>query len=606
MSCICGIVHFDQRPVDRDAISRMSASMRSSAPDGDTIDVRGHVGFAHNLLSTDKKSNRRRSALRSNAARMLVADARIDARADFLQQLLATGRLVDPASSDADVLLQAYDAYSDDLFNRLIGDFAFALWDGATQVLLLARDQFGARPIFYATIRNGIVFASQVRALLAHPEVSDEQDELAIGDFLMFGHFTDDSMTIYRQIRRIAGAHLVRASATGVVATRYWQPRIGSRIRYRDPEEYAQHFLDIFTRAVVDRLDGDLIAMEMSGGMDSTSIAAIASAAGPALGFELHTHTVSCKNFLPDDKEGHFAGVAASFLGVKNTQWVIGPLQLPIGGGARASRYTQPTYALDDEVDGVIISRISDSGARVMLTGIGGDVMFDGGGALSNFSSGTAEVLRQLADLIDYKKSHSTLRGLGIRAALMPVWSRPAGWVPDPLPAWFVPEFSNRTGMKDRWLDYWRGELSVNTLPQQFARRAFCAPLVPYSDHHLPIQVRHPFCDVRIANFCAGLSISAVAKKQPLVHAMRSQLPAEILRRPKTPLQGDLVHARLQARGGELDNESMRWSALASYVDQNTYRRALKHFANSAAPRSTWDTVYTTAPLCYLRWQIKT
>jgi asparagine synthase (glutamine-hydrolysing) len=603
MSCICGIVHFDGRAVDRDVLTRMSASMRSSAPDRETIDIRRNVGFAHNLLQIDKKSERRLPVSQLHQTRMLVADARIDARADFLHRLTASGCFADSRASDADLLLRAYDAYGHDLVEHLVGDFAFALWDDAKQTLLLARDQFGARPIFYAQIECGIVFATQIRALLQHPEISDEQSEIAVSDFLMFGHFTDDSMTIYRQIKRLPGAHLLHSSPNSVDVSRYWRPPIGRRIRYEDLDEYAEHFFEVFSKAVIDRLEGDVIAMEMSGGMDSTSIAAVAASSARVLGFELQTHTVSCKLFLREDEEGHYAALAAAHLGVNNRQWAIGPMKVQWGQHRGSRRYDEPTVALDNETDGAIISHMADSGARVMLTGIGGDLMFSGGYALPHWFGGTAEVLRQIGDLIDYKRAHGTVRGLGIRASFLPTWLRRTGWDPGPLPEWFLPEFVHRTGMRDRWATFWHNELPVTTLQAQFARRAFCAPLQPYTDHHQPILARHPFHDVRVAEFCAALPIAAVAKKQPLVRAMRSQLPSEVLARPKTPLQGDLVHARLRATANDLARAASREPILPGLVDQTAYLHALHNYMFSEPPQSTWVSVYTTSPLCYLRWK---
>jgi asparagine synthase (glutamine-hydrolysing) len=601
MSCICGIVHFDGRPVARDLLARMSATMRSSAPDGETIEVRGSVGFAHNLLQIDKKTTRRLPAKQSHANRILVADARIDARADFLRQLVASGCFADSSATDADLLLQAYEAYGEDSLKRLIGDFAFALWDDAKQTLLLARDQFGARPIFYAEIKDGIVFASQIRALLAHPEVSNEQDEIAVGDFLMFGHYQDESRTIFRQIKRLEPASTQVTTRSSSVVERYWKPSFQSRISYSRVEEYGDHFAELLEKAVLDRVEGDIVASEMSGGKDSTSIVAVAAGAAKSRGFDLRTFTMTCNRMFPEDQEGHYAEIAAKFLDVSNEQWAIEDFGLPDWSAYVFADRDEPFISLDREFEGAIASRMCASGAKVLLSGVGGDLMFAGPTPIPTFRRGVRRFARSCNDLLRYRLRHGTLRGLGLRAAL-PNRLRDKGWSPGDLPPWIEPAFVARANLTERWHRYWRIEADSISMEQQFARPWFSAHLNGAADHTPPIQVRFPFYDARIVQFCASLSLDTVHEKGPLVAAMQQKLPNEILRRPKASLAGDVIHARSQNHRRMVELTEKRRSTFEEFVNFELYLLQYDRFGKSPPPASTSVSLYSTAPMCYLRW----
>jgi asparagine synthase (glutamine-hydrolysing) len=173
----------------------------------------------------------------------------------------------------------------------LLGDFAFAIWDGPRGTLFCARDLFGARPLYYH-YRPGKVFgfASTPAALFAGSVLPRQLNEARIADYLVSElEGIDKTSTFYAEVFRLPPAHTATIGPTGLSLKRYWQPQPGPELRLATDEEYEEAFLDPFGKAVECRLrGGDTVASMLSGGMDSSSIVGVArklrlDAGGPPL-----------------------------------------------------------------------------------------------------------------------------------------------------------------------------------------------------------------------------------------------------------------------------------------------------------------------------------
>ena len=155
--------------------------------------------------------------------------------------------------------------------NYLIGDFAFALWDNLEKKLICARDHFGVRPFFYVKTERLFLFASTIDALLVHPMVSRQLDQTALGDFLIFGNYLDAELSIYKDIRRLPPAMHLYIDHTGYYNTKaYWKIAQQDTGERRNLSEHVEQFQYLFKQAVSDRIRTKTVAVEMSGGMDST------------------------------------------------------------------------------------------------------------------------------------------------------------------------------------------------------------------------------------------------------------------------------------------------------------------------------------------------
>jgi asparagine synthase (glutamine-hydrolysing) len=124
--------------------------------------------------------------------------------------LEAEGCHVPPSATDADLILCAYRVWGEGCVEHLLCDFAFAIWDERSQSLYCARDHFGVKPFYYSLSAKSLVFGNTLDCIRIHPGVSDELNDRAIGDFLLFGSNEDPTTTVFAGIQRLAAAHSLK------------------------------------------------------------------------------------------------------------------------------------------------------------------------------------------------------------------------------------------------------------------------------------------------------------------------------------------------------------------------------------------------------------
>ena len=405
------------------------------------------------------------------------------------------------AGARLDEIAEAYETWDEACVDHLTGDFAFAIWDSRKQKLFCARDHFGVKPFFYAQVSGGFVFSDSLNDLRAHPEVSDELNETAIGDYLLFGVNQDLSSTTFRDIRRLPPAHCLSVSNGSISVQRYWTPSISEEIRFRDDRSYVQRFLELLTQAVRDRVGTDRVSVLMSGGLDSTSVAAIACEMS-----EVRACTVAYDKLIADE-EGHYSTVARDHLGIQGTRINAD------GYGLFEGDVQQPEPFLISVLGGQFkdsLRACADHG-RVALTGWDGDALMN------------EPVLR--------------LRSR-IKRILRPKQ------IDTSLPEWIDESFAKRTNLHERW----QASFHHEPIRKQSARiRGLNSKMWPAifegydaSVTKLDLEVCHPFMDLRLVEFLLAIPRAPwCVNKHILREAMKDRLPAEIINRPKTALAGD-------------------------------------------------------------------
>src|SRR5258705_13435444 len=291
MSGIVGIVNLDGAPVDQDLLWRMTHLMSFRGPDAQEIWIDGNVSFGHTLLRTTWEGDRENQPLTLDGRFWLTADARIDGRAGLINALKdkLAGRLHMRSLNDAELILYAYEAWGEDCVKHLIGDFAFAIWDGRKRCLFCARDHFGIKPFYYAHVGNVFVFGNTLESILIHPDISRTLNDQAIGDLLLFDFNRDPASTSFEDIVRIPPAHtLTLEPAVGKLTTRrFWNIPTEVDTRRHPQSYYLECFEELFDAAVEDRLRTDKVELLMSGGLDSTAIASAAVRIGQERNREL-------------------------------------------------------------------------------------------------------------------------------------------------------------------------------------------------------------------------------------------------------------------------------------------------------------------------------
>lgn len=272
MSAIAGLYSLDGPTIDNTDLRRMVESLAHRGPDG-SLWRNGSIALGHRMLLTTPESVDERLPLVNGTNHLaLTADARIDNREDLIARLHPAGRLREPVTDSA-LILQAYETWGDGCPDKLVGDFAFALWDGRKQILFCARDAMGVKPFYYYHCANRLfAFASEIKALLCLPQVPRRLNEIRVADYLV-SCLEDKAITFYQHIFRLPPGHCMTVSPEGVSARPYWALDPSYELRLGSDDEYAEAFREVFIQAVRCRLRSQFpIGAMLSGGLDSSSI----------------------------------------------------------------------------------------------------------------------------------------------------------------------------------------------------------------------------------------------------------------------------------------------------------------------------------------------
>ena len=210
---------------------------------------------------------------------MLVWDGWLDNR----DELAAALECKAEGLPDSAIVLRAFLRWKEQCAARLLGDFAFAVWDPRPQSLFAARDPMGVRPLFYHCAEKRLAFASEVHALLALPGASREPDEVMAGEALLWwSAFSPIERTFFRDVRRLPPAHWLRWNAQGLRVERYWDIDPNRHVLYPQRAQYLEQYADLLRRSVACRLRAQRPAgIFLSGGMDSSAVATVAGQLSP-------------------------------------------------------------------------------------------------------------------------------------------------------------------------------------------------------------------------------------------------------------------------------------------------------------------------------------
>jgi asparagine synthase (glutamine-hydrolysing) len=278
MSGIVGIIHFDGRPVNGEQLRRMTQAIAHRGPDGEAHWQGGAMGLGHRMMHTTPEARAESQPLNDESGQLcLTFDGRIDNRAELQAAINRAGWPL-RTNTDAELVLRAYQCWGEESPQRLLGDFAYGLWDAQRRTLFCARDQFGVKPFYYHLTDRLFIFASEVKAILALPEVSARLNEPRIADYLTeYLEGYDRVSSFYEGIYKLPPAHTAVIRNNQIKLTRYWALDPHREIQYKSDAEYEEAFRELFTDAVRCRLrSAGPVGSMLSGGMDSSSIVCVA------------------------------------------------------------------------------------------------------------------------------------------------------------------------------------------------------------------------------------------------------------------------------------------------------------------------------------------
>ncbi len=606
----------------------MSSALAHRGPDRAGLWYSGPVGLAHRMLHTTPEALHERLPLASPEGHfVLTADARIDNRSELIGRLGLRGS-EEASVTDADLILAAYAKWGRGCPEKLLGAFAFALWDEQEQHLFCARDPFGIKPFCYFHAPGRLfAFGSEIKALFAlgEAEVPRRLNEERIGDYLSSVLY-DSEYTFYEGVRRLPPAHTLTLSRGAKRCEAYWTLDPHRRAPAASDEEYAEGFRELFEEAVRCRLrSATPPAAFLSGGLDSSSIACVARDVLTGQGrAPLHTFSSTYEPFPECDERFYMEKVVAQ--GGIAPHYVPTEDASPLGAlreilGSRDEVFFAPNAAAGWRLG----KAMREAGVRVVLDGHGGDeVVSHGYGRLKELArSGRwlslAQELQGIAQLSGTASPRALVQGYVWKYGLLPfvekhrvlravrnVWNRRtrkllAPAEADALPPWrhVVNEaFSERVGLRRRRARQRRAD--PRGAPSERARhtRVLTSPRQPYGLEKLDsttsaqgLEGRYPFWDKRLVEFCFALPPEQKLRhgweRRVLRQAMRGTLPEEIRRRrDKTNFLPNLARGLSRDRGGLDALFAEPLERLDAYVDPTQARALYRSTLEAPEPSS--------------------
>ena len=374
MSGIAGVFNLDGRPADDALLARMSATLRHRGPDGEGRRVAGSAALAQQRLWVTPEEMGEVQPLVGRTGATLVLDGRLDNRDELLHTLE-----LPRVTSDAGCILAAYEQWGERFVERLNGDFALAVFDPRQPRLVLARDAIGIRPLYYSHSDRLFAFASEIKALLAHPEIPARPDDEGLADYLLPASRPVDrqEVTCFSGISAVVPAHLVVVTPERTTARRYWDFDRGRELRLNSFAEYVEAFHEQFAEAVRRRArTAHPLAVSVSGGLDSSSVwcqAETLRRAGQAAAPRVIGVSYIGAEGTAADEERYLREIEQAY-GVSFDRFPIEPLLGVVEGAEAQVGAVEAPFA--DYMWGVtraVHTHAHDAGARVLLSGHWGD-----------------------------------------------------------------------------------------------------------------------------------------------------------------------------------------------------------------------------------------
>ena len=574
MSGIVGIVNTNGAPVDRQLLWRLTRSMSFRGPDAQDVWLNRNVGLGHTMFRTTFAATTEHQPATLDGSTWLTADARIDGREELLEKLSAAGTQIVPLKqnlslNDAHLILYAYHTFGERCVDHLLGDFAFAIWDARNQQLFCARDHFGVKPFYYAQRGSEFIFSSSPNCLLTHPSISKQLNDQAIGDFLLFEMNLEPATSFFADIQRLPPAHTLKLSTIGPTVSRYWSLPAEEPLRYRQRQDYVDHFQSVMQAAVKDRLPSDTAALLLSGGMDSSSVAA--TARGITSARDLRAFTYVYDRLMPD-RERYYAGLVASALEIPVSFTASDDYELY---QSPAQTTYQPFELIHEPLRALFcdFTQAISQHSRVALTGDGGDALLY---PEDNFPR---KVLSSLAfgsllrDVAFSYQSYGRFPRMGFRSGLKRLGSSANGSQESYYPVWLDGSFERRCQLKERWHEQQEGA-SASDFIRRRSYESLSSVMWPvlFADYDpevtgSPVEFRYPFFDIRVVNFLLAIPSSPWCFNKGLLRiATQGQLPEEIRKRLKTQIVEDPILVRVKQPKWQLSDYFQPVKGLADYI----------------------------------------
>ncbi len=552
MCGICGEVDLAGAP-DAEGVRRASRAIAHRGPDAEGFHFDGPAALGHRRLSILDLESGGQPMVRDGVA--LAFNGEAYDFAELRDQLRAKGHPF-TSRSDTEVVLRAYLEWGEEFAERVHGMFALALWDARRRKLVLARDRLGKKPLYYFAKGSRVVFGSELKALLAHGGVPRTLDPEALVQYLAC-EYVPAPATILLGVHKLPAAHLAVLDERGFRLRRYWDVPAPEPQRRVSSGEAAGELLRLLDAAVEKRLVADVpVGVFLSGGIDSTSIAAL------AVRHKKPLQTFSIGFLEESFDESPWAQLAAERLGTEHVAQKFSGQDCLDLIPAAVAQLDEP-FADPSFLPTLLLSRFTRRHVKVALAGDGGDELFAGYDPFlahrpAAFFARVPKPLRAaLHGLVHALPASSQNMSLDfrlkqfLRGVDAPASLRHASWIASFLPAEMTqllqphlktlasPEVAFRQVAEDAARSGARPG-SIDEALRYYLTRYLADDILVKADRAsmaASLELRAPYLDTAVVEFAARLpwrlKMSLTRTKVLLKRALRGVVPEEILRRPK-------------------------------------------------------------------------
>jgi len=605
MSGFVGQYRLDDQPVDKSGLEKMTVSLAHRGMDASGLWSTGSIGLGHRMGWTTPESLREYLPFHDAARELAIsADARLDNRSELLRAL----ELDDCAIPDSALILLAYDRWEESCPERLLGDFAFVIWDGRRRRLFCARDHFGVKPFFYHHQADRLfACASEIKALLCLQEIPRRLNEQRVADYLLT-ELDDKTITFHKDILRLPPGHRMIVDRHRISVEAFWALDPERTIRFKRDEEYAENLRELFTDAVRVRMRSAFPAGTLlSGGLDSSSITCVArmlneeGQVGP-----LPTFSAVFDNMPCDERSFIQAVVDHGMPGQIHAHFVQADQLSPMTDfEAMFWHQDEPFFAPNLYMHWGLYGLAAKRGVRVLLDGLEGDVTISHGeDRLTELTRSLqwGTLAREINAIAHQPGTHwvKAVRSF-VLSAVIPQPARRLARVlrgscngAAGMLSLLRPEFSRRSGVKDRIraMRAIQGDRTHANKGEHFRRLTHgVIPLLhevaDLAASAFRIEPRYPFADRRLAEYC--LAVPPSQKRAQgwdrviLRRAMAGMLPETIRwRKGKSDLSPNFAKQLLARDWSLLDEIILRFpDVISPYVQVGPLQQKYQHYRTS-------------------------
>ncbi|MEW6095117.1 MAG: asparagine synthase (glutamine-hydrolyzing) [bacterium] len=372
MCGICGYLTWGEKIVQEEIIHKMCDVIRHRGPDDEGIYLEKNIGLGMRRLNIIDLVSGHQPIHNEDKTIWVVYNGEIY-NFQEIRESLEKNRHCFYTQTDTEVIVHLYEEMGTKCVEKLNGMFGFALWDKQKNILFLARDRIGIKPLHYTTINNQFIFGSEIKSILVHPDVKREVDILSLSKYLTFEYIPAPN-TIFKGIKKLSPGYMMTINQTGEIKTeQYWDINFSYDKKIKKEKVYQEELLSLLKASVKRMLISDVpLGVFLSGGIDSSTVTALMSELVPgqvktfSIGFEDRSFDESC-----------YARKVAQYFGTSHYEEILNPNKLielvpviadvldePLGDASII-----PTY---------LLSQFTRRHVTVALGGDGGDELFAG------------------------------------------------------------------------------------------------------------------------------------------------------------------------------------------------------------------------------------